>query len=145
MRSKNGTHKSWWGLQNSNFAKLRTRLMRIMQHESDMAASAWRSLTPSNNLVLWRHKSEEIFEHKYFCRNAQLLCMPGSKKWQFSPSWRRLGASVDSDQSWRDSYKKLQSSGTQGNSETFNSRQILIKLDLCIQCTIGQGPFKYFR
>ena len=47
-------------------------------------------------------------------RNVQLLCMPGSKKWQFSPSWRRLGASVDSDQTWRDSYKKLQSSGNTG-------------------------------
>ena len=49
-----------------------------------------------------------------------------SKKCQFSPSWRRLGASVDGDQSWRDSYKKLQSTGTQktgtqGNSETFNT------------------------
>ena len=68
---------------------------------------------------IWAHIFWEIFGHTYsekylgtnIWRNVQPLCMPGSKKWQFSPSWRRLGASVDSDQSWRDSYKKLQRSG----------------------------------
>ena len=44
--------------------------------------------------------------------------MCGSKKRQFSPSWRRLGASVDGHPSSRDSYKKLQSIWTLGISRT---------------------------
>ena len=57
------------------------------------------------------HTNHTKYLGTHIWRNVQPLCMPGSKKWQFSPSWRRLGASVDSDQSWRDSYKKLQRSG----------------------------------